>query len=981
MTNSRTLSRMLDRLRPQRLMFMLVFPVFILLTSSMTLFSYRIVQQEKQQSISNLKMQLSLLANNLAVSGAEFLLKRDYTAIEQMLLRVTQFPDIDEIQVSDVTGRVLSKVVMEHQQLRPNFTLHTLRIPETADVRMEIQTGYLVIWHPVYLGDLLGWIRVRHSLASIDAITHRIWTENILFGLLLLGGTSLLLLLILRKPVNTIELYAKFAKHIGFKSGEQLRIGRTSRELETLGHALNRSSARLHEQELAIQKGIEDLERLAAFPEHSPDVMLSVNFQGKLQYINPYGQNLLTKMGIQKEDIHSLLPQNFLALLEKFQQDGETLREIEDEYAGFTFIWSFAPILKLNLLHCYGIDITARKQAEEQARNALIEKGEAEIASQAKSMFLANMSHEIRTPLTAIIGFSEALLDVNQSMAERFEGIQIINRAGQHLLTIINDILDLSKIEAGRLEAERVPVQLFSPVEEVSTLARLQADSKGIGFAVEPVFPLPKMVLSDPVRIRQILFNLISNAIKFTEQGSVILRISFDKVAEELGLAVCDTGIGISPEQLSRMFQPFSQADTSTTRRFGGTGLGLVLSKQLAEMLGGTITVTSTLGVGSCFYFTLKTGPVDSLIESSDQIPLQHQVTVQDEKKSHFKGSILVAEDNPDNQRLISLNAHRLGAELIMVENGELAVEAAFSRPFDLILMDMQMPVMDGLTATRLLREKGYRGPIVALTANATTKDMQNCMNAGCDGFLTKPLERGRFSETLSKYLKLASEEQPEEVTTPVIPPMLQKNPRFKELMEQFLNSMVRDYDDLQKAMMAGNNEVVRQQARKIKSVGSDYMFPLVMDVAGRLEFAATTNNAPAIQYLIAKLGVLIARIKLPTTQDGDVIKGDSDETPIISGLMQEEGMADLLNYFLERLPDYLKGLQDSLTSGDLAVLKKLAHDLKAVGGGYGYPQITELAMKLEESTAEGRLEEAGAFVAMFERLTQRILAGASRGG
>jgi signal transduction histidine kinase/DNA-binding response OmpR family regulator/HPt (histidine-containing phosphotransfer) domain-containing protein len=967
------------RARPRRLMTLLIAVFSLLLATSMALFTYRILNQEVEQNIATMKQQSTVLASNLAATGAESLLKRDYAAVEQLLLRGIEFPGIDEIQVADVNGRVLSDVVLEQGHGLARFGVPALRLPATAKVRLEMYAGQMVIWQPVVLGDLLGWVRVTHSLAAVAAIKQRIWTTNVMFGVALLASTVLLMLLILRKPIRFIERYAAFAGRIGERRGEQTAVCASSRELESLGQALNRTSARLYDQDMAIQKGVEDLERLAAFPEKSPDIVLSLDLHGAQQYLNPYGRRLLEELGLAEDEIHALLPRDYPALLERCRQDGDAAREIEAEYNGRTFLWAFAPIMKRDLVHCYGIEITARKQAEEQAKIALIGKGVAEVASQTKSMFLANMSHEIRTPLTAIIGFSEALLDVNQSMTERIEGIRIINRAGKHLLNIINDILDLSKIEAGRLDVERLPVPLFGLVDDVVTMARMQAESKGIQFDVAPVFPLPMTVHSDPVRTRQILLNLLSNAIKFTEQGGVTLRLSYDAAAAKLVLEVSDTGIGISPEQLTRMFQPFSQADASTTRRFGGTGLGLALSRQLAEMLGGTISVESTADRGSRFTFTLDTGPVTSLIERAEEVPQLHQAPAQEDDTNRLSGTILLAEDNPDNQRLITLNARRLGAELTVVENGELAVVAALARPYDLVLMDMQMPVMDGLTAVRTLRAKGYRGPIVALTANATAQDMQDCLNAGCDGFLTKPIERGRFAETLRSYLNLNAEEAPEDEPQPIFPPQLEKDPGLTGLMGQFLVRMVDYHKDLQQAMSGGDIEVVRQQARKIKAVGSDYMLPQVMEIAGQLEFAATASNGPAIQNLIAKLGTLINRIELAVPHPAKDQAASGDEPPIVSELMQEgPDMVDLVAYFVERLPGYLRCLQDAQAAGDMVVLKKQAHDLKAVGGGYGYPQVTELAMELEAAATEGQPETAGALIEAFGRLVGRIEANAA---
>jgi CheY-like chemotaxis protein/HPt (histidine-containing phosphotransfer) domain-containing protein len=375
----------------------------------------------------------------------------------------------------------------------------------------------------------------------------------------------------------------------------------------------------------------------------------------------------------------------------------------------------------------------------------------------------------------------------------------------------------------------------------------------------------------------------------------------------------------------------------------------------------------------------LDTGPVTSLIERAEEVPQLHQAPAQEDDTNRLSGTILLAEDNPDNQRLITLNARRLGAELTVVENGELAVVAALARPYDLVLMDMQMPVMDGLTAVRTLRAKGYRGPIVALTANATAQDMQDCLNAGCDGFLTKPIERGRFAETLRSYLNLNAEEAPEDEPQPIFPPQLEKDPGLTGLMGQFLVRMVDYHKDLQQAMSGGDIEVVRQQARKIKAVGSDYMLPQVMEIAGQLEFAATASNGPAIQNLIAKLGTLINRIELAVPHPAKDQAASGDEPPIVSELMQEgPDMVDLVAYFVERLPGYLRCLQDAQAAGDMVVLKKQAHDLKAVGGGYGYPQVTELAMELEAAATEGQPETAGALIEAFGRLVGRIEANAA---
>jgi CheY-like chemotaxis protein len=289
--------------------------------------------------------------------------------------------------------------------------------------------------------------------------------------------------------------------------------------------------------------------------------------------------------------------------------------------------------------------------------------------------------------------------------------------------------------------------------------------------------------------------------------------------------------------------------------------------------------------------------------------------------------------------------------------------------------MDMQMPVMDGLTAVRLLREKGYSGPIVAMTANAMQQDMQNCLNAGCNGFLTKPIERRKFSETLGAYLKLHVEDAPMHVVDLVFPPMLQRDPGLVKLMEHFLARM-KDYcEALQQALSAGNSETLQQLAKRIKALGSDYMLPGIAEIAAKLEFASVTGNLRSVRENVARLKVLARQVGVAISTVAD------DRSPIVSQLVQEgPDMADLLDYFMERLPGYMTDLQEALKSGDMAALKKQAHDLKAVGGGYGYPQISELAKKLEGAVAEGRQEEIETLVESFVKLARRVRAGAMAG-
>jgi len=404
-------------------------------------------------------------------------------------------------------------------------------------------------------------------------------------------------------------------------------------------------------------------------------------------------------------------------------------------------------------------DISERKATEVELQRAT---ERAEAANRAKSAFLANMSHEIRTPMTAILGYAELLRDTTLPDAERAEFVDIVCRNGNHLLNLINDVLDLSKVEAGRMDVQTVECDPSEVVGDVVTLMRQRARDKGIAFVVRWNGPIPERIQTDPARLRQILVNLLGNAIKFTEIGEVTLDVSCREIQDKprMVFAVADTGPGISKEGTSRLFQAFYQADASATRRFGGTGLGLAISKRFSEMLGGDIKVEAALGSGSTFTATIATGPLTGIrMRVGEQIQSRRpRASVPLEAGARLSGRVLLAEDSPDNQRLVAHMLRRAGAEVAVVNNGREVVERVLEArvgdaKYDVVLMDMQMPELDGYQATRRLRDQGYLGVIVALTANAMDGDRERCLVAGCDDFATKPIDRTRLLEQLARYM------------------------------------------------------------------------------------------------------------------------------------------------------------------------------------------------------------------------------------
>jgi PAS domain S-box-containing protein len=629
--------------------------------------------------------------------------------------------------------------------------------------------------------------------------------------------------------------------------------------------------------------------RLHGITDSAQDAILMMDSQGVISFWNPAAESILGYRGEEAigYNLHSLLmPERYreahLAAFPEFVRTGrgnaigKTVELVARRKDGreIAVALSLSALLLNDAWHAVGIlrDITECKRAEQELldANRNLEEAtaranqmavQAEQANRAKSEFLANMSHEIRTPMTAILGFSDVILecgDLEKAPPERMEAARTIKRNGEYLLGLINDILDVSKIEAGMLAVERIVCSPCQILSEVESLIRVRSAAKGLDLKIEYEGPIPETIQSDPTRLRQILINLLGNAVKFTETGSVRLITRLAEAATGrpfLEFDIVDTGLGMTGEQAARIFQPFSQADMSTTRKFGGTGLGLTISKRLAEALGGEVTLVDTApGVGSRFHVTIATGSLtgvkmlDNPMEAGMLKPEVAAESLVDAARLDCR--ILLAEDGPDNQRLIGYILRIAGAEVSVAENGELAVEAALKArdagmPFDIILMDMQMPVMDGYQATGLLRQKGYTGHIIALTAHAMASDRAKCLAAGCNQYAAKPIDRRKLLQVIRE--QLAGQSAPSPDSQPASRPLARESagsPDLSDLVAGFIAGLPTRLDALHHALVDEDLGSFARLAQQLKAAAGGCGFQSLTQAAADLERLAAAHEA-----------------------------------------------------------------------------------------------------------------------------------------
>jgi len=510
-------------------------------------------------------------------------------------------------------------------------------------------------------------------------------------------------------------------------------------------------------------------------------------------------------------------------------------------------------------------------------------------AESAMNRLVANLMHEVRTPMNAIIGFSK-VLESEPLTEEQKQYVGYIKESALNLLAVANDLLDLSRIEAGTLEIQKTDCSLTHLFALLESEVRPQATEKGLSFEIFISPDVPRRIRTDPVRLRQCLLKLISNAVRFTDQGHVYVKVSTQSVdgAVFLRFDVEDTGMGIAPEQQEMIFELFKRSDDSSSRKRSGSGLSLAITKQLARLLGGDVAVASELGKGSTFSLWIPAEVAEQTHGSDDAPAPSHEQTEQPKQVApKLTGKVLVAEDIRTNQQLIRVLLNRFGLDISIAKDGHEAVEKALSEPFDLVIMDIQMPGMDGLEATQRLRQKGFKAPIIALTAYATDQAKAQCLEAGCDDYLAKPIETQQLISLLNKYLKCATgshsqtqttSSKPHQSTPPQVQPQtdqvqgqiidwerlvdrLMDENLISDVIPVYLEDNKQRMQKLAEAVAAGRADQVKLYAHAIKGAAANMGATRLTELAYQLECAGRDGDRDKIETLFPQVQAEFNRV------------------------------------------------------------------------------------------------------------------------